>query len=162
MFGLRLSRDQRRMNRGFNRLVAFWRRQKHHSPELQATKELRWRGLLEEFRDYATDAYMGSVGFKPWFALWQQAPIPSTIDQIKERWLKDVLKPMTVAISVSDARMIRDIVSEMPPSEMLHPFAYQIWAKEADRIALAVLKEMKKTHGSIFTPAERRVLGGRS
>lgn len=123
----------------FEGIVRYHKRAGSLMPTLSALDEIRMRGLLEEFRDYATERYITDA---------------MEIGDIKDAWFRDRLRPMSKAIGQKKARAIRDAIKAMPPDEVLHPDALRLWWQDSRRMA---------SDGGfldLFSEHEKRVLLG--
>lgn len=104
-----------RVEMAFASIVARYRRLGHALPAAMAMKEVQYRGLLEEFRDFASDAMV------------KERPM---LDDIRRRWLETRLKPMAEFMPHEDVAIIRNVIRDMPVREMLHPEALRVWERD--------------------------------
>lgn len=138
-----------KMPEWINRLRAWWNFQGivHHyhkqgslTPLWDAMQEVDIRADLERLRDFASDAYLKD-GSK-------------TVEQLKQAWFDDYLKPHAGCYTVDRMRMTRKIVKEMPVFELFHPDALRKW--EAS-VAAIVKKHAPK---ATWDKYQKRVLRG--
>lgn len=123
-----------RVQMAFASIVARYRRQGHALPAAIAMKEVQFRGLLEEFRDFASDAMIAEQ---------------PTLDDIRRRWIEERLRPMAEFMPSADVAILRNVIRDMPVREMLHPEALRVWEKSCGEAGVVLL-----------TAHQARALGG--
>jgi len=116
------------------RIADHYRRQSHPYPIVGAVEEVQLRGLIEGFRDWISAEVIRNPD--------------ALLDDHKERWFANHLRPFTQMNGYQKGAAIKKAIAAMSIREMLHADAYRAWDKS----------RRSPKPSTRWTPHEHRVL----